>query len=187
MSDFDFIQPATESDPAAEFLAREQSELGGLDDDFAFEQAPSADVSTAKESSETTANFPNDDFSNVETNQEVCLMIQYKRFIRIFFQNDVTDLANGLSDLSVNKTSPPSSFTMNQPIVPTEEPESIKKWREENEAALAAKDAQEAEKIEELRQQGKKELEEWYENYLANLATSKQQNRYVRSDDCLSL
>lgn len=35
MSEFDFV-PASNEDPAADFLAREQSALGDLDDDFAF-------------------------------------------------------------------------------------------------------------------------------------------------------
>lgn len=64
-----------------------------------------------------------------------------------------------------------------QPIMPTEEPESIKKWREEHRVALEEKDANEKVKITELKAQGKQELEDWYARYEEQLAKAKQQNR----------
>lgn len=66
---------------------------------------------------------------------------------------------------------------ISMPILPTEEPESIKKWREEHKQALEEKDANEKTKIAELKEQGKKELEEWYARYTDQLAKAKQQNR----------
>jgi len=64
-----------------------------------------------------------------------------------------------------------------QPIIPSEEPESIKKWREDHRRALDEKDAEEKVKIAELKEQGKQELEEWYTRYTDQLAKAKQQNR----------
>lgn len=63
--------------------------------------------------------------------------------------------------------------------MPTEEPESIKKWREAHKKALEEKDENEKTKIAELKEQGKQELEEWYTRYADQLQKSKQQNRYV--------
>lgn len=90
-------------------------------------------------------------------------------------------MSNGISDLSINSAgkageqSLPLAFS--QPIIPPEEPESIKKWREEHIKALEEKDAEEAKKIEELKQQGKNELDDWYSRYAENLKSAKQQNR----------
>jgi len=90
------------------------------------------------------------------------------------------DLSNGISDLSMNggpSNKAEQPFPFSQPILPTEEPESIKKWREEHKLALSEKDANEKIKIEELKDQGKKELEDWYARYEEQLAKAKQQNR----------
>ena len=66
-----------------------------------------------------------------------------------------------------------------QPIIPEEEPESIKKWRDDHRRALEEKDEDEKIKIVELKEQGKNELEEWYARYTENLSKAKQQNRCV--------
>ena len=45
------------------------------------------------------------------------------------------------------------------------EPESIRKWREEQTARLAEMDALEQTQIDEWKQQAQHELEEWYKQY----------------------
>lgn len=48
MADFDFDSaPISTEDPAAEFLAREQSALGDLDEDFAFSKESQSEVKDA--------------------------------------------------------------------------------------------------------------------------------------------
>lgn len=88
-------------------------------------------------------------------------------------------LSNGISDLSLNskasEQAPLPGFS--QPIIPAEEPESIKKWREEHIKALEEKDSLEQKKIVELKDEGKKELDEWYARYAEQLKAAKQQNR----------
>ena len=42
-----------------------------------------------------------------------------------------------------------------------EEPECLRKWREEQKEKIRIKDEEEARKMEELRQKAKKELESW--------------------------
>ncbi|XP_074594351.1 clathrin light chain isoform X1 [Brevipalpus obovatus] len=60
---------------------------------------------------------------------------------------------------------------------PFQEPEKIKKWREEQRAMLNAKDEEEAKRKKELAEQAKKEVEEWYTRYREQLNKSKQTNR----------
>lgn len=62
-----------------------------------------------------------------------------------------------------------------QPLQP--EPEKIRIWREEHQKLLKIKDENEAEKEVELKEQAKKELEDWYERYRQQLSKSKQINR----------
>ncbi|XP_055703959.1 clathrin light chain isoform X9 [Phlebotomus papatasi] len=98
-----------EIDPAAEFLAREQSALAGLEDDL----NPPAAVPQVK--------------------------------------------------------------TEAKP--PMEEPEKIKKWREDQKTRLEEKDREEEKKKEELKVQAKKELEDWYKQHEESITKTKSSNR----------
>lgn len=88
-------------------------------------------------------------------------------------------MSNGVSELSLNGSLKQEPSIICQPIIPQEEPESIKKWREEHIKALEEKDAEEKTKISQLKEQGKDELQEWYNRYTDQLAKAKQQNRQV--------
>jgi len=168
MSDFD-LATASSEDPAAEFLAREQSALGDLDEDFAFNKESQPSSGEPKEALFSSESKLNGDFANEFEDQS---------------NGDIVNngLSNGVSDLSINgnKQEQPSIFS--QPILPPEEPESIKKWREEHIIALEKKDEDEKVKIEELKEQGKRELEEWYARYEEQLAKAKQQNRNAEKE-----
>jgi hypothetical protein len=61
-----------------------------------------------------------------------------------------------------------------------EEPEKIRKWREEQSRILEQKDAEELKRKEELKQTAKHELEEWYARYSEQLEKSKLNNRYEK-------
>lgn len=67
-----------------------------------------------------------------------------------------------------------------QPIQP--EPEKIRIWREEHQKLLKIKDENEAQKEIELKEQAKKELEDWYERYRQQLSKSKQINRNAEKE-----
>jgi len=108
-----------EVDPAAEFLAREQNELAGLDDDL----APAA--------------------------------------------------SNGPTPVLTNETPSPA----HRPTPVREEPEKIKKWREEQKKRLEEKDENEDKKREEWREAAKKELEEWYRHHDDLIAKTRAANR----------
>ncbi|CAN7998789.1 unnamed protein product, partial [Ixodes hexagonus] len=139
MADFDNFeanfdgQPAAEEDPAAEFLAREQDVLAGLEDD-------------------------NDNFGI-----NAVIIVNAGCIFQM----------NGPSEMSannVNDTSP-------RPTPVREEPEKIKKWREEQAKMLEIKDVEEEKKKDELRAAAKKELDEWYARYQELIEKSKQANR----------
>ncbi|XP_022902664.1 clathrin light chain isoform X9 [Onthophagus taurus] len=118
MADFGDNFDQLDVDPAAEFLAREQSELAGLEDEL----KPAAAVTIPP--------------------------------------------INGIS------SSPP---LMKHEL--KEEPEKIRKWREEQVTRLEEKDKAEEIKKEEWREVAKKELEDWYKNHAEQIAKTKAANR----------
>ncbi|XP_037033149.1 clathrin light chain isoform X4 [Bradysia coprophila] len=66
--------------------------------------------------------------------------------------------------------------TSTSPVV-REEPERIKLWREEQKTRLEQKDLEEEKKKEELKEQARKELEDWYKHHEEAIAKTKSSNR----------
>ncbi|RZF34525.1 hypothetical protein LSTR_LSTR016606 [Laodelphax striatellus] len=58
-----------------------------------------------------------------------------------------------------------------------EEPEKIKKWREDQKKSLEEKDLNEEKKKEELRTAAKSELDEWYRHHEELIAKTRAANR----------
>jgi hypothetical protein len=58
-----------------------------------------------------------------------------------------------------------------------QEPEKIKRWREEQKSRIEAKDADEEVRKRELREAAKHELEEWYRNRQDQLTKAKETNK----------
>lgn len=147
MADFDQFEanfdapPVTEEDPAAEFLAREQNVLAGLEDDNfdGVTMQPTIDGLMDDVAAEVQMNGPSQ------------------------------------APAVVPDTSP-------RPTPVREEPEKIKKWREEQAKRLEQKDAEEEEKKTELRENAKKELEEWYARYHEQIEKSKLANRNAEKE-----
>ncbi|XP_026811420.1 clathrin light chain isoform X4 [Rhopalosiphum maidis] len=117
-------------DPAAEFLAREQTQLAGLEDDL---------------------NTPNVPIGVTQTLSNVKKLVSPKKIY--------------------------TSSPIIAPKIEREEPEKIKKWREEQKTRLEEKDADEEKKKEELRLVAKNELEEWYKIHKEQIAKTKDVNR----------
>ncbi|CAH1394377.1 unnamed protein product [Nezara viridula] len=136
-----------EVDPAAEFLAREQSELAALDDELKQVVAPPVN-GTDPDMSEITGSF-----------EMINGLGQPDRF-DLPQTNDVRNL---------------SPTPMKQ--APREEPEKIKKWREQQKLLLEEKDKNEEIKKEEWRAAAKKELEEWYKHHEELITKTKSANR----------
>jgi len=84
-----------------------------------------------------------------------------------------SELMNGVNEKSGHKSvSPPPKF----------EPEKIRLWREQQAKRLEEKDAVEETKKEELRNQAKKELEEWYKHHNELIAKNKAANRNAEKE-----
>ncbi|XP_059607554.1 clathrin light chain isoform X4 [Phlebotomus argentipes] len=130
-----FDQP--EVDPAAEFLAREQSALAGLEDEL----PPTAAAQPEKVKTEDNGTLESSEsfemINNIESHEQT------------------------------NANAKP----------PMEEPEKIKKWREDQKKRLEEKDRDEEKKKEELKVQAKKELEDWYKQHEESITKTKSSNR----------
>ncbi|XP_076250959.1 clathrin light chain-like isoform X4 [Rhynchophorus ferrugineus] len=167
MSGFGDNFEQAEIDPAAEFLAREQNELAGLED----EVKPAA--ATVISSTLTNGDEPTNSAGSFE-------MIENLSQDTIKQDNDI-DIKKGSSNGT--KISPPISLIMQR-----EEPEKIRIWREEQAKRLEEKDKEEEQKKLELRENAKRELEEWYKNHAEAIAKTKAANRnaekqFVAEDD----
>lgn len=121
----DSFEASTEADPAAEFLAREQNNLAGLEDDIK------------------------------------------------------PVVANGISELEGSPSPTPVPV---QSQVPREEPEKIKRWREEQEKRLEKKDEEEETKKGEMKAAARKELDEWYSNHDEQVAKNRKANRSAEKE-----
>lgn len=149
-------ESAPEVDPAAEFLAREQDELAGLEDDIIDSFEPGL----------AGTGIPG--LPNSQSPDEGL---------------DLGDNDDGFIQMQMNgPQEPPSTLGIHPVRVAREEPEKIKKWREEQQKRLEEKDKEEEVKKLELQQTAKKELEEWYARYKEQIEKSKQANRNAEKE-----
>ena len=118
-------------DPAADFLAREQEELGDLGQELGLANG-NTDTSNGGEA----------DFFGVSSEAA---------------------LVDSVAEMRMHSTpSPQFSQMFTSHPKPKEEPETIRKWREEYARLLQEKDERETKQMEELKDQAKKELSDWY-------------------------
>ncbi|XP_038213165.1 clathrin light chain isoform X2 [Zerene cesonia] len=150
MDDFgdNFVQP--EVDPAADFLAREQNQLAGLEDDLETSAPPPIASSIASNGL--------DDFVEVPS-------------AAAFEAN------GGLLDDDPAPAPAPAAPVVSVFRQEREEPEKIKIWREEQKKRLEEKDAEEERKKQEMLKVAKKELEDWYKTHEEQIAKTKAANR----------
>ncbi|XP_055588900.1 clathrin light chain isoform X2 [Uranotaenia lowii] len=187
-----------EIDPAAEFLAREQNALAGLEDEIPpvdpvsaattagnddqknddVTQPPSTDVLGGLEF-ESNGSFEmiNSDFEATQTQPAADEQLQQQQQ-RLdgddaFLDGDFSSNVNANNQQDDNDDF--SGYRV--PVVHLEEPERIRKWREEQKARLEQKDREEELKKEELREQARKELEDWYKHHDEAISKTKAANR----------
>jgi len=163
-----------EVDPAAEFLAKEQEELGEIGEDLGIHSSGGQPI----ESGEAIQAFKEEEagfdiFGGGIQNQQ-----QGSAIFVDDFEAEIPVAATGpnyaafASDDQVQgMTSGMSGMTMR------EEPECIKKWKEEQEQMLKKKDADEEQKKEELRVKAAQELADWYKQYEEQLAKTRKANK----------
>ncbi|XP_043502089.1 clathrin light chain isoform X1 [Polistes fuscatus] len=152
----------TEVDPAAEFLAREQDQLAGLEDEIPPVSIATIAAPTNGEVEDLPGNFGNLKLgpgSDVEGSFEI---------IDTIVQPTECSTLPTLDAFVDTVASAPQI---------KEEPEKIRKWREEQKTRLEEKDAEEEKKKEEWREAAKKELEEWYKHHAEAISKTKTTNR----------
>ncbi|XP_026670683.1 clathrin light chain isoform X2 [Ceratina calcarata] len=132
-----------EVDPVAEFVAREQDQLAGLENDI-----PPVSISSPPMAPNTDVGPGGDAEGSFE-----------------------------IIDAQPSETQLPPATETPKPSPVKEEPEKIRKWREEQKARLEEKDAEEETKKEEWREAAKKELEEWYKHHAEAISKTKTTNR----------
>ncbi|TSK87401.1 Clathrin light chain B [Bagarius yarrelli] len=144
-----------EEDPAAEFLAQQQHEIAGIENDednfgFEFEARGQQEAAAESQPSHFTSNSFQDEFGGATMNGEL-------------FQ-DSSDVSDGYAAIA-------------QADVQRQEPESLRKWREEQKARLEQLDsASKAAEIE-WKQKAKKELEDWHTHQREQMEKNKDNNR----------
>ncbi|KAK3520551.1 hypothetical protein QTP70_026156 [Hemibagrus guttatus] len=143
-----------EEDPAAAFLAQQQHEIAGIENDedsFGFEFAAQDQPEAAdSQPSHFSSNSFQDEFGGATMNGEL-------------FQesNDITDGYAAIAQVDVQR----------------QEPESLRKWREEQKTRLEQLDsASKAAEIE-WKEKAKKELEDWHAHQREQMEKNKVNNR----------
>lgn len=163
MSDFDAFgdAPAVEEDPAAAFLAREQSDLAALEgDEFGLEQtAPAA----------AQADFTGDDAFGAQEPSAT--------------DGGLFDPLEGATEQEMGGPdfgeAAPSDPYGSIKTVDTQraEPEKIRIWREGQAKMLEEKDAAEQVTMQEWRDKAAQELEDWYKLHEEQVSNNKRNNR----------
>uniref|UniRef100_A0A1B6L7V0 Clathrin light chain n=1 Tax=Graphocephala atropunctata TaxID=36148 RepID=A0A1B6L7V0_9HEMI len=168
MADFGDNFDDTDVDPAAEFLAREQDQLAGLEDELKPAIPPVCITNGA--SMTPTPLDGTGSFEMINTLGQTDLT-----FDPMSGGNELGGFVASDSTFDFMAEMAPQS-TPSKPVI-REEPEKIKKWREEQKARLEEKDANEEKKKAEMREAAKRELEEWYKHHEEVIAKTKADNR----------
>ncbi|XP_072011330.1 clathrin light chain A isoform X4 [Engystomops pustulosus] len=161
MSEFDAFGNgvSAEEDPAAAFLAQQESEIAGIENDEGFSILDSGDVPSALHD------------GTVASEEE---------------EGDEDGVLNG--DFYQESNGPTDSYAaISQADRLQAEPESIRKWREEQRSRLEMLDANSRKQETEWKEKAGKELEEWYTRQDELLQKTKANNRTNINHPCYSL
>ncbi|XP_034657887.1 clathrin light chain [Drosophila subobscura] len=150
-----------EVDPAAEFLAREQSALGDLEAEITGGSSTAPDPATVDDA--LGLGLGGLSGAGAELGSELSATGGGLESSTGSFE-----VIGGESNEPVGISGPPPS---------REEPEKIRKWREEQKLRLEEKDVEEERKKEELRQQSKKELDDWLRQIGESISKTKLSSR----------
>lgn len=149
-------------DPAAEFLAQQQDEIEGLENDALGGLEQSDVVTNGFEAAEETPEAAEDMFGAGEG-----------------VTNGIGDEAAGEPAEMMDPSQAYAAIAAASARIEElkAEPEKIRLWREENNKLLAEKDAESEIKKEEWLAAAKKELEDWDRNRLEQLEKTRESNR----------
>ncbi|XP_066572669.1 clathrin light chain B isoform X3 [Amia ocellicauda] len=141
--------PATEEDPAAAFLAQQESEIAGIENDEGFGALEGA--GQPQQQPPPQANYDS-------------------------FGGDVSTAING--DMFQEANGPTDSYAAIARVdQQRQEPESLRKWREEQKARLEELDSASKAAETEWKEKAKKELEDWHVRQNEQMEKNKANNR----------
>jgi len=161
----DDFAPKDEVDPAAEFLAREQSVLGELEAEILPSAPAAAPVPVP------TASLISDDGLLGGIGDDAGELVKPAA-------SGLDDSGNDSFEMIPNYGSENNDpIGISGPPASRIEPEKIRKWREEQKQRLEEKDREEDRKREELRLQAKQELEDWLRQTEESIAKTKAASR----------
>ncbi|XP_018425222.1 PREDICTED: clathrin light chain B isoform X3 [Nanorana parkeri] len=143
-----------EEDPAAAFLAQQESEIAGIENDEGFGAVLVTSQASSLEQSDLGGY---DDLVTTPMNGEI--------------HQDSSSFNDGYAAIA-------------QADRLTQEPESLRKWREEQKERLEELDAASKVTEQEWREKAKKDLEEWYQRQSEQIEKNKVTNR--ASDEVLA-
>ncbi|XP_061783973.1 clathrin light chain B isoform X3 [Nerophis lumbriciformis] len=139
----------TDEDPAAEFLAQQENEIAGIENDVeCFEELNGDDGQEP----------PQQPASNYDPFAEEPATVN----------GDLFQESNGPTD---------NYAAIAQVDIQRQEPESLRKWREEQKERLEALDSASKAAEAELREKAKKELEDWHVHQTEQMEKNKANNR----------
>ncbi|CAH1774805.1 unnamed protein product [Owenia fusiformis] len=206
MADLLNDQPPQEEDPAAAFLAEQNEQLAGLEDDSSDaapvqQQAGSGDFDAfaapaASEDANVQDMFgftPPADDQQQATSGGGLLNDDIGGGFDPMAANAEGDAQSGVvtedlgndvggydafSSDAPQENGPSDAYSaISQIDVERKEPEKIILWREEQKERLQQKDVAEEKEIDELRQVAKKELEDWYKHHTEQVEKTKETNK----------
>uniref|UniRef100_A0AAY4AW71 Clathrin light chain n=2 Tax=Denticeps clupeoides TaxID=299321 RepID=A0AAY4AW71_9TELE len=160
MDDFDMLSApqssagnglGSDEDPAAAFLAQQESEIAGIENDEGFSILDGGDVPSSLSSNLTGEQDAGSAAFNGEIHQE---------------SNGPSDAYAAISNADRLQA----------------EPESLRKWREEQRTRLEALDANSRKQEVEWKEKAKVELEEWHTRQDEQLEKTKANNRVLDED-----
>ncbi|XP_061109019.1 clathrin light chain A-like isoform X2 [Conger conger] len=138
----------TEEDPAAAFLAQQESEIAGIENDEGFSILDSGEVQSP-------------------------------------LGNNITDAVDGAvnGELQEESNGPSDTYAaISHADRLQAEPESLRKWREEQQDRLEVLDASSRTQEEQWKEKAKEELQEWYTRQEEQLEKTKVNNRVLDED-----
>uniref|UniRef100_A0A6A7FPB0 Clathrin light chain n=1 Tax=Hirondellea gigas TaxID=1518452 RepID=A0A6A7FPB0_9CRUS len=151
-------------DPAAEFLAREQDQLAGIEDVAVIQEPVTDNAEPAAAAADDAAHEDADALTN---------------------NNNAANDDSAAAD----DTLTPGAAIAPQPTpervvtpVPRVDPEAIRIWREEHQRKLVEKDVSEENAKDALREKAKQELADWYKQHDEQVAKTRQANRCAEKE-----
>ncbi|CAO3614808.1 unnamed protein product [Mucor fragilis] len=180
MSDFgDFNTPS--EDPTADFLARERAVLGEDADLFSTNDndlvSPTHDLTSPIPAATSNPMSPAllDDFPAVDNGRASALSFQSQTSNKP--DQDLMGANSSFEQDYPKAEELETSQAFHKAMLPEEEPETVRQWREKQKEVIAERDAESEKKKEETINQAREDIDKFYEEYNDKKQKSIEENR----------